>query len=272
MSDSLQLSILRTFFYVAKPIARALLSSGIGFREFSDYAKTIFVDVAAKEYGSRGRPTNTSRVSAMTGIARKQVAIIKSRDLVALDEPSKLSPPGEVLHLWFTAPEFLNQQGEPKDLPVSGPVGSFESLVSKGAGDIPPGAMRTELLRFGSIEQLPDGKLRVLSRSFVPPNLSDRLESGLCFGYRQLAEMILENALVQGGGARSQLKLYEFANLNPEQLEEFQKLSMDSLNQFGGEFDDFLAGMEGPRTESESSIGVGLFYFEKNSISDEPVS
>jgi hypothetical protein len=263
MSETIKDNILKAFFYAAKPIARALLSSGIGFREFSQCSKAVFIDVAAREYGSRGRLTNTSRISVMTGIARKQVAKIRGNNLEAFDVSAKLSLTGEVLHLWFTDSEFIGHDGKPKDLPVNGSVGSFENLVSRSAGDIPQGAIKKELLRVRSIEQLPNEKLRILSRSFVPPGLSDRLEFGLRFGFKQLADMINMDVRVQGDDQRSQFLLYETQNIARKDLADFQKFSMKSLNEFSGEFDDFLAGMESAGIEDDSGIGIGLFYFEK---------
>ncbi len=262
MSEAIKTKILKAFFFAAKPIARALLNSGIGFREFSQCAKAEFIDVAANEYGVRGRQTNTSRISVMTGIARKQVAKIRDSSLEGVDVSAKLSLTGEVLHLWFTDPEFIDQNGKPKDIPVNGRVGSFESLVSRSEGDIPLGAIKKELLRLCSIEELPNKKLRILSKSFVPPGLSDRLEFGFRFGFKQLAEMINEDITEQGDFLRSQLRLYETKNIAKKDLAVFQKLSMENLNKFCNEFDDFLISMESSDIKNDSDIGIGLFYFE----------
>ncbi|MDH3905625.1 MAG: DUF6502 family protein, partial [Gammaproteobacteria bacterium] len=73
MRDDIQRQILGAFLVVLKPIARILLRFGIGFREFSEIAKTAFVDVASSDFGLRGRPTNISRVAVMTGLTRKEV-------------------------------------------------------------------------------------------------------------------------------------------------------------------------------------------------------
>ena len=63
MQNDIQRQILGAVLLVIRPIARALLRAGIGYREFAEICKTAFVDVAGKDYGLRGRPTNISRVA-----------------------------------------------------------------------------------------------------------------------------------------------------------------------------------------------------------------
>lgn len=66
MSSPVQKKILDALLMTLRPLARALLRSGIGYREFSDMAKVAFVNVAADDYGLRGRATNTSRIAVIT--------------------------------------------------------------------------------------------------------------------------------------------------------------------------------------------------------------
>ena len=68
MQNDIQRQILSAFLVALRPIAKILLRFGIGFREFAEISKTAFVDVASREYGLRGRPTNISRVAVMTGL------------------------------------------------------------------------------------------------------------------------------------------------------------------------------------------------------------
>jgi len=101
MSDDIQRQILGAFLVVLKPIARILLRFGIGFREFSEIAKTAFVDVASTDFGIRGRPTNISRVAVMTGLTRKEVR--RLRDKISEGEHTvvvKPTPMWDILHYW----------------------------------------------------------------------------------------------------------------------------------------------------------------------------
>ena len=81
MQDDTQRQIHSVILLVLRPIARLLLRGGIGYREFSEISKTAFVQVATKDYGLRGRPTNISRVAVMTGLTRKEVRRIRDKEL-----------------------------------------------------------------------------------------------------------------------------------------------------------------------------------------------
>ena len=114
MQDEIQRRILGAFLVVLRPMARILLRFGIGFREFSEIAKTAFVDVASSDYGLRGRPTNISRVAVMTGLTRKEVK--RLRDKIESGEETliiKATPLSEILHRWHSEDEFLNTDSRP---------------------------------------------------------------------------------------------------------------------------------------------------------------
>ena len=79
MQNDIQRQILGAFLIALRPMARILLKFGIGFREFSEVMKTAFVDVATRDFGLRGRPTNISRVAVMTGLTRKEVRRLREK-------------------------------------------------------------------------------------------------------------------------------------------------------------------------------------------------
>ncbi len=55
------------------PLVRILLRNGVSYRTFSDLIKWVYVDVAGKEFGIKGRKQSASRVSVITGLSRKEV-------------------------------------------------------------------------------------------------------------------------------------------------------------------------------------------------------
>ena len=195
MQDNAQKQILKALLVFMKPVARILLRHNIGFREFSEVAKVAMVDVATSEYGIRGRPTNISRVAVMTGLTRKEVR--RLRDQLMGDEETftvKSTPLAAILHHWFKDPEFLDEGGSPAELPFAGEKGSFASLVRRFGGDIPPGAMRTELKRVGAVEESDDGSLRVVRRSIRPSSQVDKLCMSLSHGAYAFLSNIAENS------------------------------------------------------------------------------
>lgn len=149
----------RAFLKFLQTIARLFLRFGRGYREYSDLSKAAFVIVASEDYGVHGRPTNVSRIAAMTGLTRKEISRIRARienDEAAISERG--TPLQEVVAAWRSNDEFLDESGAPAALGLAGGRGSFQSLIKRFAGDIPEGAMRKELLRTGAVE-IADGTL-----------------------------------------------------------------------------------------------------------------
>ena len=73
-----------------RPLVRILLRNGVSYSTFADYAKWVYVDVASKEFGIRGRKQSTSRVSVLTGLSRKEVMRVRQlpRPDDSLDNPT----------------------------------------------------------------------------------------------------------------------------------------------------------------------------------------
>jgi hypothetical protein len=153
---------LRTLKLVFTPIVRILLRFNIGYREVTAVLKTTYVDVAAKEYGIRGRPTNASRIAAMTGLTRKEVARIRKDQSSDVANWYRLPVVTIVLDTWHSDPRFLDADGSPATLEYDTGTASFVDLVHRCGGDVPPGAVRTELLRSGAVKRGSNGNLQMV--------------------------------------------------------------------------------------------------------------
>ena len=195
MVSPIQQRILDALFAALRPIARALLRYGIGYKEFASVAKASFIQEASDEYGLRGRPTNTSRVSVMTGISRKEVSAYRARNLDGyVADPIAVVPPAVVLQMWFNDERFVDDKGEPKILAYEGTPNSFADLVRACTGDHTPGAMRAELKRVGSVVETADKRLQAISRYFVPAGASEKLVIGLEDGLMTIASTVAVNS------------------------------------------------------------------------------
>ncbi len=163
----------RAFLLLLRPIARLFLRYGRGTKEYFELSKTAFVLVASEDYGVGGRPTNASRIAAMTGITRREVRRIRAK--IARNEAATTelgTPVSDVLDGWHSDPEFLDDDGRPALLPLDGRSGSFRALIKRYAGDIPEGAMRKELERISAVEPVDD------SMRLLDPSPAIRLEEG----------------------------------------------------------------------------------------------
>ena len=270
------------FYRVLRPIARFLIRIGIGYREFSVVCKAAFVSVATEEFGVGGRPTNISRVAAMTGISRKEVT--KLREFICASEDDRewsqrLNPPSEILHYWHTDPDFSYPDGQPRTLAFSGPPPSFCDLVRRYAGDLPAGALRYELRRAGAVEENENGLLRPVKNWFAPISIDPKFLRSMSFSLRNLAETLALNAdLASRGeleGPNGRLERYVWTGaISDQDAAEFKGLAqyraralVDELDRWIGEREQgWIRKSKDTASSAELravSCGLGVYYFEE---------
>lgn len=268
MQEKLKQQVLDAFLLVLRPVVKILLRYGIGVSEFSEIVKKSYVDVATTEYGIRGRPTNISRVAVMTGLTRKEVR--RLRNSIETGEVSlsvKTTPIAEILHRWHAEDDFLDEKGRPAALVFREGTNSFSELVKRFGGDVPPGAMRTELKRIGSVVEDENGYLRVLKRTVVPSDQTDKLITSLVHSAYPLMSTIVENSATESSPAGlAQFAAYS-TQISTGDLKRLRRISHDRLSDMAESFDDLFMAYEtlhDSAEESESTVvSVGLYYFEE---------
>jgi len=160
-----------------QPLIHVLLVCGITWREFADLSKSTYVDVASRQFGKRGRPTNVSRTAVMTGLPRREVRRQRGK-LVQEPEPQSgyVTKACLVLAAWHLDPEFLDKAGKPAVLKVSGERRSFEALVARcGGSDVRPSTLLKELTSAGAVSQRRDGRVKALMRDYLPHSMDGHL-------------------------------------------------------------------------------------------------
>jgi Family of unknown function (DUF6502) len=244
-------------------VARFLLQSGISFREFDEVARAAFVQAATEDYGIRGRLTNTSRVSAMTGISRKQVRLIReTSSKFGLDPRADLSPLGDLLHRWYTDDDYRDASGVPRPLPFSGAETSFESLVRRYLGDLPANAIRVELVRYGAVIERSDGLLHAVRREIVPDSFDEKLISSIAFNLSGLASTIAFNSNPTRESAGRIERFVQSEILSQSEQAKMRAELRERIKAFTEQLDDLFS--VGARTgiDPTGRVGVGVYYCE----------
>ncbi len=171
--------------------------------------------------------------------------------------------PSDVLHQWFTDDRFTDGDGCPLYLPFSNTTNSFSELVRLCGGDIPPGAMRDELLRVGAIKVRPDGLLAVVRREFVPADIDGRLIEGLDYGLRMLASTIVFNT---SPSRKGKLRFQRVASSDCVRASDARFIE-DEVSKRLGEYlenvDDQISKYEIRDSNDDSTVefGVGFFVY-----------
>jgi hypothetical protein len=270
MQDTIQRQILNALLQVLRPMIRALLRAGIGYREFAEVSKAAFVDVATKDYGLRGRPTNISRVAVMTGLTRKEVKRLREK-ASAGDQTVvvRSAPMAVILHRWFTEDEYTDGDGFPLALKFEGKSPTFSSLVKNHGGDIPPGAMRTELKRIKAIDERPDGYLVAKKRNVSGLDVDQKLITGLANILYPAALTLAHNTDPDRTGD-TWIQRYAYTQfVRDDDVSRIRRISSDRLVEFTESIDDLFSAYETLYDKQESSklgraVGVGVFYFEED--------
>jgi hypothetical protein len=270
MQEQLKQQVLDAFLLVMRPIVRILLRYGIGYREFLEVTKTAYVDVASSDFGLRGRPTNISRVAVMTGLTRKEVK--RLRDKIASGDSRikvKTTPLSDVLHHWHAESEFTDSSGVPLTLPFAGDESSFSGLVKKFGGDIPAGAMRTEMKRVGAVHEDDQGNLSVAKRVFTSASQHDRLLTLLVHGAYSMLSNIEHNTSGDVDGGPWAHRIAYTQSLAREDTGQLRRVARDRIAEFAESVDDIFIAYEAlhkseSTAEDTSTVAVGVFYFEEH--------
>jgi hypothetical protein len=249
---------------------RVLLRSGINYRQFVEAAKIAFVEEAASEHDRRGNTANVSRIAVRTGLSRKEVSRMRDAGLMRQARGDlgihfrDASHAARTLQYWYSDSRFLDAAGRPKDLKFTGEDDSFAALVRAVGGDLPPGAVRAELLSAGSIVETTAGSLKAIRRYFVPGNIDDDLVVGLTQIVHPVIEGLARNTGVEKLAPFLQRLSYS-DRLIPAAVPLFRHIARERSESFVQSIDDWLSSNESNSegaTSSPMRVGVGVFYFE----------
>ena len=269
MKIDLQRQILDALLLVLRPIARALLRAGVGYREFSEIAKSAFVETATIDYGLRGRPTNVSRVAVMTGLTRKEVRRIRNKSEAQEQTVIlKTAPVSQILHRWHTDEEFLTSSGTPRSLQFDGDDVTFSSLVKKYGGDIPPGAMRTELIRINAIKICDGDRIEPIKRIAYNVEIHERLIGGLANIIYPAALNLVHNLELKDDAEWWTNLVATSKFVRTKDIGRIMKISSDRMMEFATSLDDLFGAYEvlfdnEQNPEDHKAVGIGVFYFEE---------
>jgi hypothetical protein len=257
-----------------RPLVRILLRNGVSYLTFSDLIKWVYVDVASKEFGIRGRKQSTSRVSVITGLSRKEV--MRVRKLSRPDDRAsteKYNRAARVIAAWRRESDYLDAKGKPASLPMTGPGATFSELVKRFGGDVPVRATLDELIRVGAVKRLEDGRVRLLTRAYLPKRSdADKLHIlGTDVGH--LISTLDHNLKPDPIGPLFQRKV-AYDNLPDEALPAFRRLSAKRAQTLLENLDRWLAQRDRDvnptvKGSGRNQAGLGVYYFEEPYINEE---
>lgn len=251
-----------------RPLVRILLRNGMSYGTFANLSKWLFVDVATKEFAIEGRKQSISRVSVVTGLSRKEVK--RMRELPQPDDRAskeQYNRAARVIAGWRRDSDFLDTEGNPAVLRMSGSGATFYELVRRFSGDLPVRAIFDELTRVGAVAKLENDRVKLLFRAYIPES-DETIQIhilGTDVGY--LISTIDHNMRPNETEPFFQRKV-AYNNLPAEVLPKFRKLSAASAQALLEDLDSWLAKHArdlNPSVEGDGRnvVGIGIYYFEE---------
>ncbi|HID81877.1 MAG TPA: hypothetical protein EYH06_08720 [Chromatiales bacterium] len=271
MDNPVQQILAKSVLRLLRPLVRILLRNGMAYDSFSSLAKQVYVKVAFDDFAPDGKKQTISRVSALTGLTRKEVKRLHELPRSeAVEVRQRYNRATRVIGGWLHDSRFKDKDGQIADLYLDETTPSFITLVKDYSGDIPTKAMLSTLEKAGSVK-VEDGKVILVKHAYIPGNDSTEKLNILGTDVAELTATIDHN-LEQPEHPHFQRKASNKA-VAAESLDEFRALmgkkSMDLLE----ELDAWMSAHEVENKEQPSEqtrqVSVGIYYYEDSSGGNE---
>ncbi|WP_218509847.1 DUF6502 family protein [Variovorax sp. dw_308] len=237
--------------HALRPLVKLMLSRGVTFTYASELLKSLFVEVADRDFRLDDKVPTDSRVSLVSGVHRKEV----SRLRLAMESgeetiPEVVSLGAQVVAQWMGAPPYIDEAGAPLPLARFASEGaelSFEALVARVNRDIRPRVVLDEWLRLGVVHIDDAGHVCLNAGAFVPTKGFDEMSFYLGHNLHDHAEAAAHNLMggqppfmersvhYDGLGSEAVSKLAEQAGtLGMQALVAVNKSALASAKRAGG--------------------------------------
>lgn len=276
MADEVKKGILAAYRNVLRPLVRILLRHGVSFSELSDVVKSVYVEVALKDFKVPGKRGTRSRLAVVTGLTRKEVKRVIDEEVdstfVVSSNRNRIA---RVLVGWFTDPNFVGPYGVPLELKYEGDEGdlsTFVELVRRHSGDMSPRSMLDELTRIGAVIETEKGWFKVLRRDYMPEVLAPDSLERLGVVIRNFIDTLDYN-LQQSKTSekRFERQVYADHGIRPEDLPVFKEYVRVRCQHLLEEIDNWLSALEAPKDGQKSvavQTGVGIYHYIQDQNQD----
>lgn len=147
-----------------RPIVRFALKRSLKLREIVEYLKVVFVQIAKEELEKLNQEPTVSKLSAMTGIQRREINRLLDDGLEIKSDQDVIA---RVIGLWQSATKYKDKAGRPRILEMRGREGEFAELVGRVSSDLNPYTVAFELERAGIAESSERG-IKLVKAGYEP--------------------------------------------------------------------------------------------------------
>ena len=260
-----QQGVLDALDQVLAPLAQLCIARGIRIQAVENQLRGAFVKAARDAQLDQSSTRLTSRISATTGLTRREVARLEHHQPGRTPEPRR-SPITELFTRWLSDPALRDADSKPLQLPRQGPAPSFETLAQSVTRDLHPRTLLDELCRLQLASHDPaSDSVRLLREAFVPQGDWARMLAFLGDNVGDHFQAAVANVLQDG---KQQIEQAIFADeLSSESLAQARELMTVQwrtlLEQVAPQLEKMIkADRESGRAQNHS-LRIGLFTWSQ---------
>jgi hypothetical protein len=159
------------------PLAQLAVDKGLPYSVLDELLRAAVVASAHAAHPTLPEHRRASRVSAATGLNRREVNRLLALQTQSAAQPARpLSPAAAVFAHWRASPVYRTRAGAPRVLPRTGAAPSFESLAQEVTRDVHPRALLEELLRLHlAVHDAQRDTVALAKFNFVPRGDAERM-------------------------------------------------------------------------------------------------
>lgn len=269
--DKIKKTINKAVLTLLQPIAHILLRYEISHSEFAEMTRRAYVDAAYKYFSIPNRKQTVSRASVLTGLSRTEVArIVGLKDELA-DIHSTPNRATRVIGGWLSDSDFLDENHEPKVLPLRDEEISFDTLVNRYSGGITARAILDELVRTGAVEKVDKEHVKLIHHGFVPHGDDAEKINIFMTHASDLLGTGIHNLTLKDQSPRFQRQV-TYVDMPESVVKEFEKLShemsMELLVKLNKWLSEEYKNRKAKSDEPSYRIGLGIYYFKNDNQED----
>lgn len=252
--------LLKSLYFLFRPIAAIALRHGVTAQELNEIIKQTMVDVCRERYGIRGRPTNKSRIAAMTNLTRVDVARLINTPM-PLSEGASKNPVNRLIGVWMRDVPWQDENGDPRPLRTDVVDDEFQLLAKRVNSQIPYQTQLKELARQGIVAQ-EGNTVTLLQKGFVPSGDEESLLPFLGEDAAALLDTMDHNLQSDKADRRYQRKL-SFPALTPVGMQILQETASTAGQKLLEETDAIVAQHRAEEADGENRYcGMGIYVFD----------
>lgn len=249
-------------------MAKLAIRHGVSAAAMAELVRRAYLAAAEEIIEAEGEKVRATRVSAMTGLYRKEI-----RRLEALPAPGqhkaddKYDRSARVVTGWLRDCDFHTKKGQPAALNLTG-ENSFDELIKRYSGDMSPIAMKEELERLDIITVSKKNLIKLNTRGFVSASNITGFQI-LGIDTSELINTIDHNLTASQDQRRFQRKVM-YNGIPDEHVESFRKYSARESQMLLERLDKWLDQRRSKQSTYDSNrVGLGIYHIESNESLDE---